>query len=180
MKKISVLYLTLIFGIWVFFSGGICRAERIPDDKILIQSGVDPWVPNPLVGDHKWKEFFSDEKYSSSKKAEFTWYYDLKTVLKATTQTLDLKGQPLKLEGAMLAWVKVVELRNNRHRFLFYALWPEKRIALFFGIFEKEDGAKYFEEIGLSGDIPKMDPGLERKALEGLSEAVFKPWWKVW
>ena len=153
---------------------------RIPDDKILIDSGIDRWVPNPLVGSHNWKKFFSDEKYSSSKKAESTWYNDSSTAIKATTEKLNFKGKALGLEGASLVWTKVVGLKSTGIKYLFYALWPEKRVALFFGIFEKEDGTKYVEDISEMEDIQKLPPGLSREVLENLFNAIFKPWWKVW
>jgi hypothetical protein len=180
MKKIVILSLALGFLIGGISFGTNSVLNRISDDKILIQSGFPSWVPNPLVGSHKWKQFFSDEKHSSSKKTEFVWYYDSKTAIKATTEKLNLKGQAMGLEGATLVWVKVVELKTNRIMFLFYALWPEKRIALFFGIYEKEDGIKYVEEIGETDDIQKMGPGLPKEVLENLFNAIFKPWWKVW
>jgi hypothetical protein len=159
---------------------GNAEVKGIPDDKILIDSGIDSWVPNPLVGSHKWKKFFTDEKYSSSKKVEATWYYDSQTTIKATTEKLNLGGQPLGLKGATLVWTKVVGLKPDEVRYLYYALWPEKKVALFFGIFGKEDGTKSLEHIGKMEDIQKLPSGLEREVIEDLFNAVFKPWWKVW
>ena len=180
MKKAMILLFGLLFVIAGISSGSNAEVKRIPDDKILIDSGVDSWVPNPLVGSHKWKEFFSDEKYSSSKKAESIWSYDSKTIIKASAEKLNFKGQALGLEGATLAWVKVVELKTNRMKYLYYALWPEKRVALFFGIFEREDRKKYVEDISEKEDIQTLAPGMMREALESLFNAVSKPWWKVW
>jgi len=180
MKKVAMWSFALIIAISGIFSGSQGTPSRVLDDKILIDSGVPSWVPNPLEGSHKWKKFFSDEKYSSSKKTELVWYYDSKTATKATTEKLNFKGQVLGLEGATLAWVKVVGSKPNMIMLLFYALWPEKRIALFFGIYEKEDGTKYLEDISEMEDIEKMAPGLPREVLENLFNAIFKPWWKVW
>jgi hypothetical protein len=180
MKKVTILSLVLLFVIAGISSGSNGIVNRIPDDKILIDSGVYSWVPNPLVGSHKWKKFFSDEKYSSSKKVESTWYYDSKTIIKATTKKLNFKGQALGLEGATLVWTKVVGLKPNGIRYLFYALWPEKRVALFFAIFEREDGTKYVEDVSEMEDIQRMDSGMPREVLESLFNAIFKPWWKVW
>jgi len=132
------------------------------------------------VGSHNWKNFFSDDKYASSKKAESIWTYDSKTTIKATAEKLNFKGQAFGLEGATLVWVKVVELKTNKSKYLYYALWPEKRVALFFGIFEKDDGTKYFEDVSEEEDIPKLAPGLMRESVESLSNALFKSWWKVW
>lgn len=180
MKRFTNLIFALIFVIAGISSGSNGIASLIPDDQILINSGVDSWVPNPFLGSHKWKEFFSDEKHSSSKKTEWIWYYDSETVIKATNEKLNFKGQALGVGGATLVWVKVVELKINKTMLLFYGLWPEKRITLFFGIFEKEDGTKYFEEISEMEDIQKMAPGLPREVLENLFKAIFKSWWKVW
>jgi hypothetical protein len=180
MKKLIMWSVALVFVIGSLFSDSTATVSPLPDDKILIESGVSGWVPNPLVGSHKWKKFFSDEKYSSSKKVESEWYYDSKTTIKASNEKLNFKGQPFGLEGATLAWVKVVELRTNRMKYLYYALWPEKRVALFFGIFEKEDGTKYFEDVSEKEDIQTLAPGMMREALESLFNAVSKPWWKVW
>jgi hypothetical protein len=180
MKKIAILSLALVFVIPGIHSGSNGMVNRIPDDKILIDFGVDSWVPNPLVGSHSWKKFFSDEKYSPSKKVETTWYYDSKTIIKATTEKLNFKGKPMGLGKATLVWTKVVGLKPNGIKYLFYALWPEKRVALFFGIFEKGDGTNYVEEVSEMEDIQKLAPGLPREVLENLFNAISKPWWKVW
>jgi hypothetical protein len=74
MKKLTILALTMVFVIAGHHSGSYGTVNRIPDDKILIDSGAPNWVPNPLVGSHNWKKFFSDEKYSASKRVESTWY----------------------------------------------------------------------------------------------------------
>jgi len=180
MKQIVILSLALVFvtaGIHPVSNG---MANPLPEDKILIDSGVPSWVPNPLVGSHNWKKFFSDEKYSSSKKIETTWYYDSQTMIKASAEKLNFKGQAMGLEGATLVWTKVVGLKPDGMRYLFYALWPEKRFALFFGIFEKEDGTKYVEDVSEMEEIQKLGPGLLREVSENLFNAVFKPWWKVW
>jgi hypothetical protein len=108
MGKVTILSLTLVFVIAGIHSGSNGMENRIPEDKILIDSGVSSWVPNPLVGNHNWKKLFSDEKYSSSKRIEATWYYDSKTIIKAGTEKLNFKGQPMGLEGATLVWTKVV------------------------------------------------------------------------
>jgi len=71
-------------------------------------------------------------------------------------------------------------LKPDGVRYLFYSIWPEKRIALFFGIFEEEDGTKYVEDISEMEDIQKLAPGLSREVLENLFNAITKPWWKVW
>jgi cytochrome b len=84
------------------------------------------------------------------------------------------------LEGATLVWAKVVGLKPDGIRYLFYALWPEKRVAVFFGIFEKEDGTKYVEDVSEMEDIQKLAPGMMREVFENLFNATFKPWWKVW
>ena len=180
MKKNMILLFGLLFVMVGIFPGSHAEVKRIPDDQILIDSGIDRWVPNPLVGSPKWKKFFSDEKFSSSKKAETTWYYDPKAKIKATTEKLKFKGQPMGLEGATLVWTKVVGLKPDELRYLFYALWPEKKVALFFGIFEEEDGTKYVEDISEMEDIQKLAPGLSREVLENLFNAISKPWWKVW
>jgi hypothetical protein len=180
MKKVAAYSVALVFVITSLYSECNSTANPLPDDKILIDSGVSSWVLNPLVGSHKWKKFFSDDKYSSSKKAESIWYYDSKTTIKATAEKLNFKGQALGLEGATLAWVKVVELKTNRTKYLYYALWPEKRVALFFGIFEKDDRTKYVEDVSEEEDIQRLAPGLMREALESLFNALFKSWWKVW
>lgn len=180
MKKLAVWSVTWLFVIAGLASESDGSANRLPDDKILIDSGGPSWVPNPLVGSHNWKKFFSDEKYSSSKKAESIWYFDSKTTIKASSEKVNFSGQAIGLEGATLVWVKVVELKTNRARYLYYALWPEKRIALFFGIFEKEDGTKYFEDVSEKEDIQTLAPGMMREVLESLISAVFKPWWKPW
>jgi hypothetical protein len=180
MKKVKILLLGLFFVMTGISTGSNAAVNRIPDDKILIDSGIYSWVPNPLVGSHSWKKFFTDEKYSSSKRVESTWYYDSKTIIKATAQKLNFGGQPMGLEGATLVWTKVVGLKPGRIKYLFYALWPEKRVALFFGIFEKEDGTKYVEDISDMEEILRLAPGLSREVLENLFNAVFKPWWKVW
>jgi hypothetical protein len=179
-KKVVILLLGLFLVIAGISSGSNAAVKRIPDDKILNDSGIYSWVPNPLVGSHSWKKFFRDEKYSSSKKVETTWYYDSKTTIKATTEKLNFKGQALGLEGATLVWTKVVGLKPDGTKYLFYALWPKKRVALFFGIFEKEDGTKYIEDASEMEDIEKLAPGLLREVLENLFNAIFKPWWKVW
>lgn len=179
MKKVSKMIFVLFIVMLFTPLDHIQSSNVTPEEKILIASGIDPWVPNPLVGEHKWKKFFSDEKFTESKKAETIWYYDSKTEIKAKGEKLNLKGQPLSLEGATLVWVKSVDLKNNRTNYLFYALWPEKKAALFFGIFEKEDKTKSFEEIGEMEEVSKMAPGLEREVLENLINAVFKPWWKI-
>jgi len=180
MKKANILILGFFFAILSIFSGSDGIANANTDEKILTQFGVDSWVPNPLVGSHNWKKCFSDEKYSSSKKVESIWYYDSKTTIKASAEKLNFKGQVLGLEGATLVWVKVIELKTNRMKYLYYALWPEKRVALFFGIFEKEDGTKYVEDISEKEDIQTLAPGMMRDALESLFNAVLKRWWKVW
>jgi hypothetical protein len=180
MKKANILIFVVFFAILGIFSGSDGIANTITDEKVLTQSGVDSWVPNPLVGSHKWKKFFSDAKHSPSGEAESIWYYDSKGAIKATSEKLDFKGEGLKLEGATLVWVKVAGLKTKETRFLFYALWPENRIVLFFGIFERGDGTKHFEDINIMGDIKRMDPGLEREVLENLLNAIYKPWWKVW
>lgn len=161
-------------------SGSYGQVNRIPDDKILIDSGVPGWVPNPLIGNHNWKKFFSDEKYSSSKRVESTWYFDSQTMVKATAEKLNFRGQPMGLEGATLVWTKVIGLKPDGMKYLYYALWPEKRVILFFGIFEREDGIKYVEDVSEKEDIPKLGPGLLKEVLENLHHAVFKAWWKVW
>jgi hypothetical protein len=79
-----------------------------------------------------------------------------------------------------LVWTKVVGLKPEGIRYQFYALWPEERVALFFGIFEKEDGIKYVEDISEMEDIQKLAPGFQKEVFESLFNAVFKPWWKVW
>jgi hypothetical protein len=180
MKKTTILSVALVFLIAGIHSGSDGIANRIPDDKILIESGISSWVPNPLVGSHNWKKFFTDEKYSSSKTIEATWYYDSKTIIKASTQKLNFKGQPMGLEGATLVWTKVVGLKPNEMRYLFYGLWAEKRLALFFGIFEKEDGTKYVEDVSEMEDIQKLAPGLQKGVFENLLNAVLRPWWKLW
>jgi len=180
MKKVTIFLFGSLFVIAGIFSGSNAVEKPIPDEKILADSGIDSWVPNPLVGSHNWKKFFTDEKYSSSKKVEATWYYDSKATIKATTEKLNFRGQPLGLEGATLVWVKVVGLKPNEVRYLFYALWPGKKVALFFGIFVKEDGTKYVEEISNMEDIQKLPSGLEKEVIENLSNAIFKSWWKVW
>lgn len=180
MKKSLILLFGLFFVITGISSGSNAEVKRIPDDKILIDSGIDSWVPNPLVGSPNWKKFFSDEKFSSSKKVETTWYYDPKAAIKATTEKLIFKGQALGLEGATLVWTKVIGLKPNGVKYLFYALWPEKKVALFFGIFEKEDGIKYVEDISEMEDIQRLAPGLSREVIENLFNVIFKPWWKVW
>ena len=180
MKKVAVWSVALVFVIVSLSSERTGTANPLSDDKVLIDSGVYSWVPNPLVGSHNWKKCFSDEKYSSSKKVESIWYYDSKTTIKAYAEKLNFKGQVLGLEGATLVWVKVIELKTNRMKYLYYALWPEKRVALFFGIFEKEDGTKYVEDISEKEDIQTLAPGMMRDALESLFNAVLKRWWKVW
>jgi hypothetical protein len=181
MKKVTAYSVAVVlFVVTSLCSRSNSSANPLPDDKILTDSGVSSWVPNPLVGGHSWKKVFSDDKVSSSKKAESIWYYDSKTTIKATAQKLNFKGQAFGLEGATLAWVKVVELKTNKSKYLYYALWPEKRVALFFGIFEKEDGTKYVEDVSEQEDIKGLAPGLMRDALESLSNALFKSWWKVW
>lgn len=180
MKKVIIFIFGSLFVIaGISFASG-AEVKRLPDEKILIDSGIDSWVPNPLVGRHKWKKFFTDEKYSSSKKVESTWYYDSHTTIKATTQKLNFGGQPLGLEGTTLVWAKAVGLKPNEVRYLFYALWPEKKVALCFGVFTKEDGTKYVEDISKMEDIEKLPSGLEREVVENLFNAVFKPWWKMW
>ena len=180
MRKVTILALALGFVIAGIHSGSNGATNPIPEDKILIDSGVDGWVPNPLVGNHNWKKFFSDEKYSSSKKIEATWYYDSKTIIKTSKEKLNFKGKPMGLEGATLVWIKVVGSKPDGVRYLFYALWPEKRVVMFFGIFEKEDGTKYVEDVSEMEDIQKLAPGLPREVFENLFDALFKPWWKVW
>jgi hypothetical protein len=179
MKKIIVWSMALVCVVVCLVCDTYGSKNALADDKILIDSGVPSWVPNPLVGTHNWKKFFSDEKYSSSKKAESIWYYDSKTTIKKPAETLNFKGQAFGLEGATLAWVKVVELKTNRTKYLYYALWPEKRVALFFGIFEKEDGTKYVEDVSEKEDIQALAPGMMREVLESLFNALLKPWWKV-
>jgi len=180
MGKVTILSLALVFMIAGIHSGSNGMENRISEDKILIDSGVYSWVPNPLVGNHNWKKIFSDEKFSSSKRIETTWYYDSKTIIKASTEKLNFKGQPMGLEGATLVWAKVVGLKPDGIRYLFYALWPEKRVAVFFGIFEKEDGTKYVEDVSEMEDIQKLAPGMMSEVFENLLNAIFKPWWKVW
>jgi hypothetical protein len=180
MKKVTVWSVALVFVIVSLSSESNGTANPLPDDMILIDSGVYSWIPNPLVGSHNWKKFFSDEKYSSSKGVESIWYYDSKTTIKASGEKLNFKGQAFGLEGVTLAWVKVVELKTNRMKYLYYALWPEKSVVLFFGIFEKEDGTKYVEDVSEKEDIQTLAPGMMREALESLFNAVLKPWWKVW
>jgi hypothetical protein len=180
MKKIVILSLVLVFAIADISSGSTGKVNHITDDKILVDFGIPSWVPNPLIGSHKWKKFFSDEEYSSSKKVESTWYCDSETILKATTKKLNFKGKPLELEGATLVWTKVVGIEPNGIRYLFYALWPEKSVALFFAIFEREDGTKYVEDVSEMEDIQKMNPGMPKEVLGNLFNAIFKPWWKVW
>ena len=107
MKKVATYLVALVFVIASLCSECNSAANPLPDDKILIDSGVTSWVPNPLVGSHNWKKCFSDDKYSSSKKAESIWYYDSKTTIKATAEKLNFKGQALGLEGATLAWVSI-------------------------------------------------------------------------
>lgn len=179
MKTLSIMIIVLVMVMLFTLPDHTRSSNATPKDKILTASGIDPWVPNPLVGEHKWKKFFSDEKFTESKKAETIWYYDSKTEIKPKGEKLNLKGQPLSLEGATLVWVKSVDLKNNRTNYLFYALWPEKKAALFFGIFEKEDRTKSFEEIGEMEEVSRMAPGLEREVLENLINAVFRPWWKI-
>jgi hypothetical protein len=180
MKRFTILFLALIFVITGISPGSNKTETPMPNENILIESDVDSWVPDPLLGTHKWKKFFSDEKHTPSKKPEFEWYYAPEMVIKETIEKLNYKGQASGLVGATLAWVKVVELKNNRTMWLFYGIWPEKRITLFFGIFEKEDGTKYFEDISEMEDIQKMAPGLSKEVLENLFKAISKPWWKVW
>jgi hypothetical protein len=176
MKKFTIFSFALVFMMVGIHSG----SHGIPDDKILIDSGVSSWVPNPLIGSHDWKKFFSDEKYSSSKRVESTWYVDSKTMIKGGAEKLNFKGQPMELEGSTLVWTKVVGLKPEGIRYQFYALWPEERVALFFGIFEKEDGIKYVEDVSEMEDIQKLAPGFQKEVFESLFNAVFKPWWKVW
>jgi hypothetical protein len=180
MKGVTVVSVMLVLVIISLCPERNGIAKPLADDKILIESGIHSWVPNPLVGSHNWKKVFSDEQYASSKKAESIWYYDSKTTLKAAAEKLNLKGQVVGLEGATLVWVKVVELKTNRTKYLYYALWPEKRVVLFFGIFGKEDGTKYVEEVSEEENIQKLPAGLMKEALESLFNAVFKSWWKVW
>jgi hypothetical protein len=101
MKKVTVWSVALVFVIAGLSSESNGRANPLPDDKILIDSGISSWVPNPLVGSHNCKKFFSDEKYSSSKRAESIWYYDSKTTIKASAEKLNFKGQPLGLGGLL-------------------------------------------------------------------------------
>jgi hypothetical protein len=176
MKKSTILSLALVLVI----AGISFGSNGIPDDKILIDSGVYSWIPNPLIGSHNWKKYFSDEKYSPSKKVESTWYYDSKTMIKATTERLNFKGEPSELGGATLVWTKVVGSKPDGTRYLFYALWPEKRVVLFFGIFEKGDGTKYVEDVSEMEDIKRKDPGMQKEVIENLFNAIFKPFWKVW
>lgn len=180
MRRITIWLLTLFFMTMGIYWINYAQPFQIPDDKILIDSGISNWVPNPLIGSHNWKKFFSDEKYSASKKIETTWFYDQKTVIKATAEKINFKGQPMELGGATLVWTKVVGLKPGENKYLYYGVWPEKRVYLFFGIFEKEDGTKYVEEVGEMEDIEKMAPGMTRQILENLFNAIFKPWWKVW
>ena len=180
MKKAVILLLALVFVTAGIHPVNNSMANPIPEDKILIDSGVQSWVPNPLVGTHNWKKFFTDEKYSLSKTIETTWYYDPKTMIKASAEKLNFKGQPMGLEGATLVWTKVVGLKPDGIRYLYYALWPEKRFVLFFGIFEKEDGTKFVEDVSEMEDIPKLAPGSMREVSENLFNTVSKPWWKVW
>jgi len=179
MKKIAIVSLILVFMVVGIHSGSYGQANRIPDDKILIDSGIDSWVPNPLVGSHNWKKFFSDEKYSPSKQIESTWFFDTKTVIKGTTEKLNVKGQPTGLGGATLGWIKVEGIKPPGIKYLYYGIWPEKRVGLFFGIFEKEDRTKYVEDVSEMENIEKLDPGLMREVLENLFNTVTKPWWKV-
>ena len=180
MKKVTIFSLALVFVTAGIHPASNGLANPIPDDRILIDSGVSSRIPNPLVGSHDWKKFFSDEKYSPSKKIEATWYFDSKTIMKGSKEKLNFKGQPMELEGTILVWAKVVGLKPDGTRYLFYALWPEKRFVLFFGIFEKEDGTKYVEDVSEMEDIQKLAPGLLREVSENLFNAIFKPWWKVW
>ena len=180
MKKLTAYSVAAVLVVAGLCPGSNCTANPLPDDKILIDSGVSSWVPNPLMGGHNRKKVFSDDKYSSSKTAESVWYYDSKTTIKATGEKLNFKGQAFGLEGATLAWVKVVEPKTNKSKYLYYAFWPEKRVVLFFGIFEKEDGTKYVEDISEKENLKELAPGLMRDALESLSNALFKSWWKVW
>lgn len=180
MRKIAISSLILISMVTGLYSESHEMANQISEDKILIDSGVGSWVPNPLIGDHVWKKFFSDEKYSPSKRIESTWYFDSKTIIKTTTEKLNFRGQPMELEGATLVWTKVVGSKPDGIKYLLYALWPERRVALFFGIFEKDDGTKYVEDVSEMEDIQKLPPGLLREVLENLFNAIFKPWWKIW
>jgi hypothetical protein len=111
---------------------------------------------------------------------ESTWYYDSKTTIKATKEKFNFKGQAMALEGATLVWTKVVGKKPYEISYLFYALWPGKRVILFFAIFAKEDGTKYVEDVSEMDDIQKMDPGMAKEVLENLFNVIFKPWWKVW
>ena len=180
MKRIPIWSLTLVLVIVGIHWGSYAQTNRIPDDKLLMDSGISSWVPNPLIGSHDWKKFFSDEKYSPSKEIESTWFFDKKTVIKATTEKLNFKGQPMELRGATLVWTKIVGLKPGGIKYLYYGVWPEKRVGLFFGIFEKEDGTKYVQDVSEMQDIEKLAPGLVRAVLENLFNANFKPWWKVW
>ena len=180
MKNIALLSLVLVIVMAEAALGANGTAKPAEEDNILAVAGVSGWVPNPLAGSHNWKKFFSDEKHSPSKKAEATWYYDSKTVLEPTTQKLAIKDKVLGSEGATLVWVKVAGSKPSETRYLFYGLWQEKRIALFFGIFTREDGTMYVEEVDEANDIQKMEAGLQKEVFENLSSALFKPFWKIW
>jgi len=180
MKKVTLLSLVWVFVMAGAAAGADGTAKPAAEESILAASGVSGWVANPLAGSHSWKKFFSDEKVSPSKKAESTWYFDSRTVLKPTTQKLAVKEKVFGAEGATLVWVKVVGLKPIETRYLFYGLSEAKRVVLFFGIFTREDGTVYVEEVDETNEIQKMEAGLQKEVFENLSNAVFKAWWKVW
>jgi hypothetical protein len=180
MKKGLLLSFVLVMIMAEAGLGADGTAKPAAEDNILAASGVSGWVANPLVGSHNWKKFFSDEKHTPSKKAESTWCIDSKTVLEPKAEKLTFKEKVLGSEGATLVWVKVIGLKPGETRYLFYGLWQAKSVVLFFGIFVREDGTTYVEEVDETTDIQKMEPGLQKELLENLSNAVFKRWWKVW
>jgi hypothetical protein len=180
MKEFTLVSLTLFLMMAGIALGANGTAKPGAEDNILVASGVSGWVPNPLAGNHNWKKFFSDEKVSPSKKAEFAWYLDSKTVMEPTAQKLSLKEKVFETEGATLVWVKVSGSKPAETRYLLYGLWQAKRVVLFFGIFTRDDGTTYVEEVDETTDISNMEPGLQKEIFENLSNAVFKPWWKVW
>jgi hypothetical protein len=59
MKKAAILSLLSVFWIASISFGSNELVNRITDDKILIDSGIDSWVPNPLVGSHHWKNILA-------------------------------------------------------------------------------------------------------------------------
>jgi hypothetical protein len=180
MKKAALLSVAFVVLFAGLSHGANEQKTRQPDDRILADSGIPDWVPNPLTGTHPWKKVFSDEKYAPSKQAEEVWYFDHKGAIKATREKATIGGQDVALEGATLVWIKVAGLKPERVRYLFYAFWPSKRVALLYGIFENDDGTKYVETVGEMVEVAKAEPGYQKAAIETLSEAVFKPWYKVW